>query len=88
MERTLWLAVIVLIVSALLIGAGFLTGMVVLEPREGVVLGDAVEIPKDSLQSCCTFTDGDGKLRTCSVLAPRDCGYCAEYCSSTMSDER
>jgi hypothetical protein len=68
--------------AALFIFRSAVTGLVTLhETAQGVLIGgDTITIPQGSLTTCCTFTDTAGKNKTCKVIAPYGCGYCAPYC--------
>ncbi len=81
MERK---AVIILVVAAVAVIAllGAYTGWVTYhETAGGIVIGDSVSVPQSQIKSCCTFTDANGKERTCGVLAQYGCDYCTEFCS-------
>jgi len=73
---------LICLAAALIIFRSAITGMVTLhETEQGVIIGgDTITIPKDTLTTCCTFTDSAGKNKTCTVIEPYGCGYCSPYC--------
>jgi len=77
MKRSFLIALAFL--ALLLLGGLTYTGFVAYHTPQGIVLSDSITIPKAQLTDCCTF-EWKGKTKTCSVVAPYDCSYCASYC--------
>jgi hypothetical protein len=75
-------ALLVVLVVLLVLFRSSITGLVTYHATdEGVVVGgDSISIPTASLKTCCTFTANDGTKKTCTVIEPYGCGYCAPYC--------
>lgn len=85
MNHKTWAIIGVLLVAVavlLVVFRSSITGLVTYHATDnGVVVGgDSISIPTASLKTCCTFTAKDGTNKTCTVIEPYDCSYCAPYC--------
>ncbi|NQU98197.1 hypothetical protein HQ533_01915 [Candidatus Woesearchaeota archaeon] len=56
-----------------------LTGKVISEEKIANFQED-IEIQKNELRECCSFTDDEGNEKSCFAMAGFSCDYCSTFC--------